>query len=201
MKLSNFMRSGGETFQVERGDELFTVEGIRHPKEKRVDFEPDTDVCPGDWLKAGSGKRFYVRDTDVQIVKRQPFALQAYYQMEAEHEAAQQQSQVASQTFHIGTAYGSAFGSQNVTINVSFDLRSVEIELDRAEEEADRRGGTDAEEIKKLIAELREHLHNGEPIEAGKLARFWRVFKEHSWLVSPVLGALANLAFRSAAGS
>ncbi len=112
-----------------------------------------------------------------------------------------QQAQVTSHTYIGGNAYGSVFGSQNVDMNVSFDMRTVEAEINQAEQTADQRGGPDAAEIKELLAELRAHLQTGEPIEPGKLARWGRVFRENGWLSGPVIGALLNYAFRTATGT
>ncbi len=57
--------------------------------------------------------------------------------------------------------------------NVSFDFRTVETELDRAEKEIDRRGSRDAAEHKELIAEMRDIHRSNEPLQKGRLVIKW----------------------------
>jgi hypothetical protein len=112
---------------------------------------------------------------------------------------AAQQAPTTQMPFH-GTvnAYGSAIGAQeNVESNVSFDMGTAAAQLDQAEAEADRLGGPDADQIKELLAELREHLDSGEPIEAGKLAKYGDLPSKHAWLLGPVVSTLLNFAFET----
>lgn len=197
MDLEEFMSDHGENFSLERGDELF-VEGIKARSSKEIKFRPGTDVRAGDWLRDESGRRFYIHDTDVQRgFEREPFALIASYQTDAEHQAAQTQRQDSSSsvTFNVGEAYGSIFGTQEhpEMNNVSFDFRTVEAELDKAEEEVERRGGRDAEELKELIAEVRKVHENGEPLEKGHLAKFLGVIQRNGWVAAPIAGTLLSM--------
>lgn len=115
-------------------------------REKRVvRFRPKTDVRPGDWLIAGSGKRYYVHDTDAHMFQQQPHALVASYRTEAEQEAAQTPSEPPQSQMFInvyGNAYGSVFGNQeNVTLEQTFTFE----DLDRQIEE---HGGKDADALR-----------------------------------------------------
>lgn len=101
----------------------------------------------------------------------------------------------ANVTFNVGNAYGSIFGTQEHAEmnNVSFDFRTVEAELDKAEEEVERRGGRDAAELKELIAEVRKAHENGEPLEKGGLARFLGVIQRNGWVAGPIAGTLLSM--------
>jgi hypothetical protein len=197
MDLEPFMRKGGENFRLERGDEHFVVEGIKNRGTKEIRFRPRTDVRTGDWLRDDSGRRFYVHDTDVQRgFNRQPLALVASYQTEAEHQEAQsQQPAVSNVTFNVGNAYGSIFGTQQHAEmnNVSFDFGTVEAELDRAEEEIERRGGPDAPELKELLAEVRALHEGGEPLDRGRFAKYLEVIQRNGWIAGPIAGTLLSV--------
>ncbi len=101
----------------------------------------------------------------------------------------------ANVTFNVGNAYGSIFGTQQHAEmnNVSFDFRTVDAELDKAEEEAERRGGRDAAELKELIAEVRKAHENGEPLEKGRLAKFLGVIQRNGWVAGPIAGTLLSM--------
>jgi hypothetical protein len=198
MNIDEFMSDHGENFRLERGGELFVVEGIKTRGSKELKFRPRTDVRTGDWLSDDSGRRFYVLDTDVQRgFEREPFALIASYQTEAEHEATRTQRQAppTSVTFNVGNAYGSIFGTQqHAEMNdVSFDFSTVEAELDRAEEEIARRGGPDEAELRELIAEVRALHESGEPLDRGRLARFLGVIQDNGWIAGPIAGTLLSI--------
>jgi predicted hydrocarbon binding protein len=97
--------------------------------------------------------------------------------------------------FNVGNAYGSIFGIQQHAEmnNVSFDFRTVEAELDRAEEEVEQRGGRDAAELKELIAEVRALHESGEPLESGSLAKYLGVIQRNAWIASPIAGTLLSI--------
>ena len=98
-------------------------------------------------------------------------------------------------TFNVGNAYGSIFGTQQHAEmnNVSFDFRTVEAELDRAEAEVDQRGGRDAAELKELIAEVRALHEGGEPLDRGRLAKYLGVVQRNGWIAAPVAGTLLSI--------
>ena len=99
-------------------------------------------------------------------------------------------------TFNVGNAYGSIFGTQPHAEmnNVSFDFRSVEMELERAEQEIDKRGGPDADVLRELIAEVREIRQSGEPVQKGRLERFLGVIQDNGWIAGPIAGTLLSQA-------
>jgi hypothetical protein len=99
-------------------------------------------------------------------------------------------------TFNVGNAYHSIFGTQQHAemSNVSFDFRTVEAGLDRAEEEIERRGGRDAAELRELIAEVRALHESGEPVDRGRLARYLRVIQDNGWIAGPIAGTLLSIA-------
>jgi hypothetical protein len=107
--------------------------------------------------------------------------------------------QATTHNYHIaGDAYSPVMGEQeHVNINVSFDMRSVEVALDHAEKKADLEAGPDAEELRALLAELREILNSENPVEPGRLAKYVNVFKDHGWVSGPVISALLNVVFRA----
>ena len=80
----------------------------------------------------------------------------------------------------------SAVGTHNTnTFEGDLDFSTVER---RIEEE----GGTDKEELRELVAEVRELLESGQTLEKGSLARFNDKLKEYPWLAGPVAGWLLN---------
>jgi hypothetical protein len=106
-----------------------------------------------------------------------------------------EQQATPSVTFNVGNAYGSIFGTQqHAEMNVSFDFRTVEAELDRAEEEIEQRGGRDAAELKELIAEVRALHERGESVGRGRLARYLGVIQRNGWISGPVAGTLLSIA-------
>ena len=75
---------------------------------------------------------------------------------------------------------------------MSFDFRTVEAELDRAEEEIERRGGPDAVEFKELIAEIRDIHQGNEPLHKGRLAKYAEIIQRNGWISGPVAGTLLS---------
>jgi hypothetical protein len=106
-----------------------------------------------------------------------------------------EQQAAPSVTFNVGgNAYGNIFGTQqHAEMNVSFDFRTVEAELDRAEEEVERRGGPDAAELKELIEEVMALHASGEPLDRGRLAKYLGVIQDNGWITGPIAGALLSI--------
>jgi hypothetical protein len=119
-----------------------------------------------------------------------------------EGEAPQPAQQVSTRNYTIrGDAYSPVMGEQqNVSISVSFDMRSVDVALDHAEAKADRLPAADAERVNELLAELRAMLRSGESVEPGRLSKYEDLVKKYGWLAGPVLSTLSNVAFRSIGG-
>lgn len=107
----------------------------------------------------------------------------------------QQQQSTGNVTLNVQNAYGSIFGTQQHAemSNVSFDFRTVEVELDQAEEEIERRGGRDAAELKELIAEVRAAHENGEPLNKGRFAKYLGVIQRNGWVAGPIAGTLLSI--------
>jgi hypothetical protein len=83
-------------------------------------------------------------------------------------------------------------------MNVSFDMRTAEIELNQAREQVERRGGPDAEELQELLNEVEALLRSGQPVEKGRLSRCHRVLRENAWIAGPVASTLMNYAMQAA---
>jgi hypothetical protein len=115
-----------------------------------------------------------------------------------EGEAPQPAQQVSTHNYTIrGNASRPVMGEQqNISINVSFDMRSVEVALDHAEAKANRLPEADAKRVNELLAELRAMLRSGEPVEPGRLSEYEDLVKKYGWLAGPVLSTLLNVAFR-----
>lgn len=98
-----------------------------------------------------------------------------------------QPQQNVSNVFNMwGTFYQAAVGTHNTnTFSGDLDFSTVER---RIEEE----GGADKEELRELVAEMRELLESGQTLEKGRLARFNDKLKEYPWLAGPVAGWLLN---------
>lgn len=182
MNINNAMRSVGEVFSVERGNEMFRAEGIKVHDDREILFKPGTDVRPGDWLRADSGRRFYVHDTDVQMAHRRPFALRALYRTEAEQQAAQETARPQSTTFNIfGPSYGSVIGSQQhaQVLQPTFTFGDLERDIDRL-------GGEDAEDLKAMVQELRSTLESQDSLSRGKLLEYSDLLNRHGWITGPI---------------
>jgi len=97
------------------------------------------------------------------------------------------QAQQNVTTFNVsGNFYQSAIGTHNTnTFRGDLDFSTVER---RIEEE----GGDDKEELREIVAEMRELLEYGGTIDKGFLARFNEKLKEHGWLAGAVAGWLLN---------
>ena len=182
MRLSEFMDMGGETFELERGGEIMKVEGIRKHDEREVLFEPGTDVKPGDWLIVDSGHRFYVRESDVQMYNRQPFALQAFYQTVAEYEVAQSPAEPQAPTFNIfGPTYSSNIGTQQ-----NAQILQPTFTFGDLEQEIDRRGGEDAEALKEMMSQIRVTLEDQDSLSRGRLLGWSDLLNRHAWITGPI---------------
>jgi hypothetical protein len=106
-----------------------------------------------------------------------------------------EQQVTPSVTFNVTNAYGSIFGAQQHAEmnNVSFDFNTVEAELDRAEAEIEQRGGSDAAELKELLAEVRALHESGEPLDRGRLAKYLGVVQRNGWIAGPIAGTLLSI--------
>jgi DNA-binding PadR family transcriptional regulator len=90
-------------------------------------------------------------------------------------------------TFNMsGTFYQAAVGTHNT------NTFTGDLDFSRVERRIEEEGGADKEELRELVAEMRELLESGETLEKGRLARFNDKLKEYPWLAGPVAGWLLN---------
>lgn len=193
MSLDDF-REHEDLFTVERGGDAFPLTGIR-PQKDRVFFDAGADVRVGDWLVVGqSGKRLYVRDTDMQrgLEAHEPHIVIAYVQTEAERRDVKREQQ-PTQNFIFNAPSTGMYGSQQ-----NFTFHQVVRDLDRQIEE---HGGEDKEELAEMLAEIEEALESQDSISRGKFVRWSELANKHApWLLGP-LGSLAvNYMFRASGG-
>ena len=108
--------------------------------------------------------------------------------------------QVTSHTYNIGgDAYGSVFGSQQrVEMNVSFDMRTAQAELQRTREDVARRGGPDTEQLQELLDEVEDLLKNGRTLDRGRFSKWIGVLQRNGWIAGPVASLLMNWATQAA---
>ena len=87
-----------------------------------------------------------------------------------------------------GNFYSSAVGTNNIAnLSAQFDFRTIE---QRIESEA----GPDREELRELVAEMREVVERGDTLDRNFLSRYNDKLKEYDWLSSAVAGWLLNFA-------
>lgn len=85
-----------------------------------------------------------------------------------------------------GNFYQSAIGTHNTnTFSGDLDFSTVE---QRIEEE----GGTDKEELREMVAEMRGLLERGETLDRGFLVRWNDKLQRYEWLTNAVAGWLLN---------
>lgn len=90
-------------------------------------------------------------------------------------------------TFNLyGNVQGSVVGTHNTnTFTGDLDFSTVERRIEAE-------GGDDKDELRQLVAEMRELLESGQTLDKGFLARFNDKLKEHGWLSGAVAGWLLN---------
>jgi DNA-binding PadR family transcriptional regulator len=107
-------------------------------------------------------------------------------EVEGNRRGAQPQQNVSNVFNLSGTFYQAAVGTHNTnTFEGDLDFSTVER---RIEED----GGADKEELRELVAEVRELLESGPTLDKGRLARFNDKLKQYPWLADPVAGWLLN---------
>ena len=176
-----------ELFTLERGGESFPLEGIRS-NQGQVLFETGIDVRAGDWLIAGvSGKRFYVRDTDVQMFEGQAAWIKAFIQTEDERRMAEREPQPSQQYNIFGPVTGMVGNQQN------FKFNQVVQDLDRQIEEY---GGSDKEALREMVQEIQETLESQDSISRGKFEIWSELANKHApWLLGPLGSLFINYSF------
>ena len=97
--------------------------------------------------------------------------------------------QPTSANFYLyGEVNQSIIGTQNrAELTNNFDFRSTEQQIERD-------GGEDKEELKRALAQVERLLERGEYLDRGALAQFSGVMERHSWFTGSVTQALLGFA-------
>ncbi|KQX69257.1 hypothetical protein [Paenibacillus sp. Root444D2] len=187
--LSTFMSMAGEKYKVFRnGEQVSTVEGMQNTEDntrrKYVGFYPDADIQVGDWITGEVSKNeFFIEDMKTDVVQGKAFQKKGYSLTRAQYEKQQIESGKISHQFNIQNAYGSSFGSSGtVTLNNTFNFEALDQEIEE-------KGKEDKEELRQMIAEIKELFEDSEKVKKGSLSKFSEVMQKHSWIT----GAVAKL--------
>gem|GEM_PF-5674032 len=118
--------------------------------------------------------------------------LPAHYQMKVRKESAIEPH--SSMSFNIGTVYGSNIGTQgNSSIKNTFNFDTVDQMIEE-------KGGEDKEELRKMIAEIKEFFEDSEKVKKGSLSTYSEKLEKHSWITGAIaqmaLGFLSGKMFR-----
>ena len=94
-----------------------------------------------------------------------------------------------SARFHFhGDVNQSIIGTQNrAELTNNFDFRSIEQQIERE-------GGEDKEELKRALAQVERLIERGEYLDRGALAQFSGAMERHSWFTGSVMQALLGFA-------
>jgi DNA-binding PadR family transcriptional regulator len=93
-----------------------------------------------------------------------------------------QPQQNLSNVFNMsGTFYQAAVGTHNT------NTFSGDLDFSTVEQRIDEEGGADKEELRELVAEMRELLESGQTLDKGRLARFSDKLKQYPWLAGWLL--------------
>jgi len=97
--------------------------------------------------------------------------------------------QPTSASFHFhGDVNQSIIGTQNrAELTNNFDFRSIEQQIERE-------GGEDKEELKRALAQVERLIERGEYLDRGALAQFSGAMERHSWFTGSVMQALLGFA-------
>ncbi|MFC8685926.1 hypothetical protein [Brevibacillus porteri] len=199
MNLRTFMKMGGEKFKVIRNEvEITEVEGMSNTEEgtgrKCISFYPETDIETGDWVVGvASGNELYIEDTKIDVLKGKPFQKKGYYLTKTQYEKSKKEN-VPSVQINFQNAYGSNIGTSGSNlITNTFNFEAV----DQLIEE---RGGEDKEELRQMIAEIKELFEDSEKVKKGGLAHYSEKIEKHSWIAGAIaqmgLGFLTGQMFR-----
>lgn len=108
--LANFMRMGGEKFEVYRNEEKVSeVDGLSNHEESTkkayLGFYPNADIKIGDWLIGMvSNNCFYIEDIKSHIVKGTVFQLKGYYLTKVEYEKRKKKDEGITNIYNLNGA-------------------------------------------------------------------------------------------------
>lgn len=116
-----------------------------------------------------------------------------YYLTKVQFEKTQK-AETASVQYHIGTVYGSNVGTYgNASVSNTFNFEAVDQMIED-------RGGEDKEELRQIIAEIKELFEDSEKVKKGSLAKYSEKIDKHSWIAGPLaqmaLGFLSGQMFK-----
>lgn len=186
--LKILLKNAGQLFDIERnGNILFSTEGILNhettTKRKCINFLPETDIKPGDWVISSSNDKFYIEDTKTLFFQKQPNAINAYYLTEIEY---QKSLQTNNATFNIQNAYGSVIGTQaHVIMNYNDSINQVKDQIKSSD-------SPDKEELQQIISLLEMVVNNQVPVSKGLFSKFSEVMERNSWITSSVTSAILS---------
>lgn len=190
MPFKRFLEISGVDVLIERnGTVLRTVKGLfnstKDTHRKYCGFLPDTDIKPNDWIiRAATGERFYIVDTESQSFKGELSSIDAFYQTEVEHKNSN--TNTNQSVFNIQNAYGSVIGSGN-TATINYNNSIQEIKNAIAESES-----ADKEELKQIVTLLEMIVNNQIPASKGLFSRFSEVMERNSWITGSIAGSLLS---------
>jgi hypothetical protein len=189
-------RMTGESFHIERGDLRTEALGRRNHSKRVITFLAEADIEIDDIIRpAAAGDPLYVIDVNKKATADILTAVEAHYETERERQrrlAAEQRRDASTFTIGtIGSVQGSILGTQqNAHLAVTFDMRAIDQEIDR-------RGGDDADDLKTMVAEIHEMLDDRDKISRGSLVKYSELLERHSWIAGAVAQGLLGWAIGS----
>jgi hypothetical protein len=103
----------------------------------------------------------------------------AHYQVQVSKVTTRELQQLPMQ-FNIGSVYGSNIATQgNATITNTFNFSALDQEIEE-------RGGSDKEELRKMIYEIKELFEDSEKVKKGSLSKFSEIMQKHSWITGGI---------------
>lgn len=192
MIFETFLNMHGISITVKReGEEDRIIRGLLNQDQttgkEYVGFRPGTDIKVGDLMVTPAGDRMFVSDVKTNFFRGKPEELTAYYQTEAERNAAKSAPTIVNIG---GNAYGVAVGNGNsAIINYAASIQTIK-------EEAVKTSPADQAVIERIVALLEMVVNNQVPPSKGLFSKFSDVMERHSWLssavASTILGWLMN---------
>jgi hypothetical protein len=179
------METAGTPFEIERDGKVHTEDGVLQSRGAYVSFYPDADVRVGDVLRRpGDGEVLHVTRTASKIMQGKAVGLEGYYETERARSARQAREGASGALHFHASAQQSIVGTQQYgQLTAQLEMRALEIEIDR-------RGGPDAQDLKRMPEEIRK----SPTLERGFLARSSDLMERHSWITGLVAQMLLEWA-------
>lgn len=143
-------------------------------------FYPEAPILKGDILINPSGDRYYVTQTETEVIDKHNSRLIASVQRTPET------SHVAQYVFNIGAAYGSIIGNPaSATINYVQVVDDIKKQLENSET-------PDKQELCEVIKLLEQITSNQQPVKQGMFSKFSAAMERNSWFTASVTAALLS---------